>query len=56
MPATSGRAVVAGYDVFSQALEVRRRVGYLPENVPLYPGNDRTELSAICGRRQRYSP
>jgi ABC-2 type transport system ATP-binding protein len=36
MPATSGRAVVAGYDVFSQALEVRRRVGYLPENVPLY--------------------
>ena len=37
MPATSGRASVAGYDVFSQALEVRRRVGYLPENVPLYP-------------------
>lgn len=36
MPATAGRAVVAGYDVFSQALEVRRRVGYLPENVPLY--------------------
>lgn len=36
MPATSGRALVAGYDVFSQALEVRRRVGYLPENIPLY--------------------
>lgn len=36
MPATSGRARVAGYDIFSQALEVRRRVGYLPENVPLY--------------------
>ncbi len=36
MPATHGRATVAGYDVFSQALEVRRRVGYLPENVPLY--------------------
>src|SRR3989441_7545178 len=36
MPASSGRAVVAGYDVFSQALEVRQRVGYLPENVPLY--------------------
>ena len=36
MPASRGRAVVAGYDVFSQALEVRRRVGYLPENVPLY--------------------
>jgi ABC-2 type transport system ATP-binding protein len=36
MPATSGRVLVDGYDVFSQALEVRRRVGYLPENVPLY--------------------
>ncbi len=36
MPATSGTATVAGYDVFSQSLEVRRRIGYLPENVPLY--------------------
>jgi ABC-2 type transport system ATP-binding protein len=37
MPATSGAARVAGYDVFSQSLEVRRRIGYLPENAPLYP-------------------
>src|SRR5690348_5861445 len=37
MPATSGTAMVAGYDVFSQSLEVRKRIGYLPENVPLYP-------------------
>ena len=37
MPATDGTARVAGYDVFSQSLEVRRRIGYLPENVPLYP-------------------
>jgi ABC-2 type transport system ATP-binding protein len=36
MPATGGTARVAGYDVFSQSLEVRRRIGYLPENVPLY--------------------
>ena len=36
MPATSGAARVAGYDVFSQSMEVRRRIGYLPENVPLY--------------------
>src|SRR3989441_466457 len=36
MAASSGRAMVAGYDVFAQALEVRQRVGYLPENVPLY--------------------
>ena len=36
MPATSGSARVAGYDVFRQSMEVRRRIGYLPENVPLY--------------------
>ena len=36
MPATSGAARVAGYDVFRQSMEVRRRIGYLPENVPLY--------------------
>ncbi len=37
MPANRGRARVAGYDVFSQSMEVRRRVGYLPESTPLYP-------------------
>jgi ABC-2 type transport system ATP-binding protein len=36
IPATSGSARVAGYDVFTQSLEVRRRIGYLPERVPLY--------------------
>ncbi|MDZ7343390.1 MAG: ATP-binding cassette domain-containing protein [candidate division KSB1 bacterium] len=36
MPATSGTAKVAGFDVFSQSLEVRRRIGYLPEQPPLY--------------------
>src|SRR5262249_13319564 len=36
MPASSGTARVAGFDVFSQSLEVRRRIGYLPESVPLY--------------------
>ncbi len=36
MPASSGTARVAGYDVFEQSLDVRRRIGYLPENVPLY--------------------
>ncbi len=34
---TSGRATVAGRDVLDEPLEVRRKVGYLPENVPLYP-------------------
>jgi len=36
-PASSGSASVAGFDVFSQSMEVRRRVGYLPESTPLYP-------------------
>jgi ABC-2 type transport system ATP-binding protein len=36
MPASGGSARVAGYDVFSQSMDVRRRIGYLPENVPLY--------------------
>lgn len=37
MPPTSGQATVAGYDVLTESLEVRKRVGYLPETVPLYP-------------------
>jgi ABC-2 type transport system ATP-binding protein len=37
MPATDGTARVAGYDVFDKSVEVRRRVGYLPENPPVYP-------------------
>ncbi len=36
LPPTSGKALVANYDVFDQSMEVRKRVGYLPENVPLY--------------------
>lgn len=35
-PPTAGKAVVADFDVFEKGIEVRRRVGYLPENVPLY--------------------
>ena len=34
---TSGTARVAGFDVVDDSLEVRRRIGYLPENIPLYP-------------------
>ena len=36
LPATSGTAIVAGFDVFNDSLEVRRRIGYLPEAPPLY--------------------
>src|SRR5206468_4985948 len=43
MPPTSGTARVAGLDVFAQSLEVRRRIGYLPENAPLY-----TELTVAA--------
>jgi ABC-2 type transport system ATP-binding protein len=37
MPPTMGVARVAGFDVVDKSLEVRKRVGYLPETVPLYP-------------------
>ncbi len=37
LPMTSGKIEVAGYDVSTQAQEVRRRIGYLPESCPLYP-------------------
>jgi ABC-2 type transport system ATP-binding protein len=36
MPPTSGTARVAGYDIFNESLQVRRRLGYVPENAPLY--------------------
>jgi ABC-2 type transport system ATP-binding protein len=37
MPPTDGRAMVAGYDVFTHPLDAKRRTGYLPETPPLYP-------------------
>lgn len=37
LPATSGIARIAGFDVMNQSTEVRRNIGYLPESVPLYP-------------------
>ncbi len=45
MPPTAGTAIVAGHDVFDNSLEVRQRVGYLPENVPLY--RDMTALNYL---------
>src|SRR6058998_3341750 len=58
MPATSGRASIAGFDVFEKSLQARSRLGYMPENVPLY--NDmrvteyldyRAALKAVPHRR-----
>ncbi|MEP6956868.1 MAG: ATP-binding cassette domain-containing protein [Chthoniobacterales bacterium] len=37
MPATSGRATIAGFDIFEQSLQARAHLGYMAENVPLYP-------------------
>ncbi|HLE92427.1 MAG TPA: ABC transporter ATP-binding protein [Anaerolineales bacterium] len=45
MPPTDGTATVAGYDVVEESLEVRKRVGYLPETVPLY--SDMTALEYL---------
>jgi len=45
MPPTEGTATVAGYDVVEESLEVRKRVGYLPETVPLY--SDMTALEYL---------
>ena len=58
MPATGGRASVAGYDVFTQATEVRQHLGYMPENVPLYTElrvneylEHRAALKGLSGRK-----
>ncbi|MBN1238944.1 MAG: ABC transporter ATP-binding protein, partial [Gammaproteobacteria bacterium] len=37
LPATSGRATVCGYDVETQGIEAKKRIGYLPEGAPSYP-------------------
>jgi ABC-2 type transport system ATP-binding protein len=37
IPATEGKAIVAGFDVFDQPIDAKRRTGYLPETPPLYP-------------------
>lgn len=36
LPPTSGTASIAGFDIFRQSIEARRKIGYMPENVPLY--------------------
>jgi len=50
LPATSGAAEVAGFDVLRQSMEVRRRIGYLPESVPLYGEHRVCEMLAFQGR------
>src|SRR5262245_19423550 len=62
MPATEGKAIVAGFDVFEQPIEAKRRTGYLPETPPLYPDMNVVEYLdfvakikgvPVAGRRER---
>ena len=55
-PATSGSATVAGFDVFTDSMEVRRRVGYLPESTPLYPELRVREYLQFRGKLHGLSP
>ncbi len=50
LPPTSGQATVAGFDVLEQPLEVKKRIGYLPEMPPLYPEMRTTEYLTFVGR------
>jgi ABC-2 type transport system ATP-binding protein len=50
IPATEGRAKVAGYDVLEQPLEAKRRTGYLPETPPLYPDMTVRDYLDFCAR------
>ena len=50
MPATEGVARVAGFDCFDQPIEVKRRIGYLPEHPPLYQELTVTEYLTFVGR------
>jgi ABC-2 type transport system ATP-binding protein len=50
LPASSGSASVAGFDVLTQSMEVRRRIGYLAESVPLYTEHRVVEMLEFQGR------
>ncbi len=54
-PATSGSASVANFDVFQDSMEVRRRLGYLPESTPLYPEMRVREYLQFRGKLRRMS-
>jgi ABC-2 type transport system ATP-binding protein len=53
LPATAGTAKVAGFDVFEEPLEVKRRIGYLPENPPVYTDmTARAYLAFVTGLKK----
>jgi gliding motility-associated transport system ATP-binding protein len=56
MPASEGKAIVAGFDVFASPLEAKRRTGYLPETPPLYPDMTVREYLDFVGRIKGVAP
>src|SRR5437016_7185399 len=50
LPPTEGTATVAGFDVLEQPIEVKKRIGYLPEAPPIYPEMDAAEYLTFVGR------
>ena len=50
LPPSAGEATVAGFDVLEQPLEVKKRVGYLPETPPIYPEMETAEYLKFVGR------
>ena len=50
LPPTAGAATVAGFDVLDQPLEVKKRIGYLPEMPPLYPEMETAEYLSFVGK------
>jgi ABC-2 type transport system ATP-binding protein len=50
LPPSSGTASVAGYDILDQSLEVRKRIGYLPETPPIYPEMGTAEYLRFVGK------
>jgi len=50
LPPSSGSATVAGFDVLDQPLEVKKRIGYLPETPPLYPEMETAEYLSFVGK------
>ena len=50
LPPTSGTATVAGFDVLENPMEVKKRIGYLPETPPLYPEMEVIEYLKFVGK------
>jgi ABC-2 type transport system ATP-binding protein len=50
LPPTEGTARVAGHDVFAEPMEVKKRVGYLPESPPLYPDMEVAQYLDFCAK------